>query len=168
MDPNQWVANYFTPARKDRNAIAGESRAPVALSPDSFEGVQLSDMQSMVLSLKEHPDAMHLDHEKFAVLDEQGVKDRTVVIHYQHVPSLDPSLSPDDPRQQEENPEPDGDMSPKWLSWRIKWKYAYIMTSNISESPAVLYETYMAKAKEFTDDDGVFDVHAAVHGGGGD
>jgi len=164
-DPNQWTSNYFTPARHDRNAIAGECRTPIDLSPDSFEGVSLSDMKSVVLNLKDHPDAKHLDHAVFAILDDQGIKDHTVVIHYRHVPALDPDMAPDDPRQQEEAPELDADMKPKWLSWRVRWKHAYVMTANLSWGENMIYEVYTSHPERFTDEDGVYDVDAAVHGG---
>lgn len=165
--PNQIVYNYLTPARHERNEIKGQSKTPVDLTPDSFKGQSIAHMQDIVRGLKDHPESKRLNHEQFVLVDEQGLKTETAVIYYYHTPPLDPELEPNDPRQKEENIEPDGIIEPHWLSWRVKWKDVSSMTANIAESPAMLYEVFIPNRERFINEQGVFDLDAAIGAPGG-
>ncbi|KAK6443077.1 hypothetical protein LTR95_000594 [Oleoguttula sp. CCFEE 5521] len=102
------IFNISTPARHDPNFLTPPSREPVQVVPDSFAGYTVSQMRDYATALQSRRDFYH---NIFAALDEQGIQDRTVVIHDYHIPPIDPDYPVDDPRQ--ENFEPDGDLNPK-------------------------------------------------------
>nr|OQO32541.1 hypothetical protein B0A51_00105 [Rachicladosporium sp. CCFEE 5018] len=153
------IFNVFTPARHEPSLLAPPSREPISVRPDPFADYTTSQMRGYATALQSRS---VFYHNIFAVLDEQGVQDRTVIIHYYHTPFIDPDYPADDPRQ--ENFEQDGNLNPKWLTWRIKWAEAYAMTANLDLKPAMKYEVYMNRPERFTDEEGVYDVEAAIKG----
>ncbi|OQN96685.1 hypothetical protein B0A48_17325 [Cryoendolithus antarcticus] len=160
-DRDRVLFNLFTPARHDPSLVTRPSREPVSLVPDDFADYTSAQLRDYTTALEGDE---QLYHRIFAVLDDQGAQDQTVVIHYYHVPPIDPDYPADDPRQMEECIEPDGDLHPKWLVWRIKWEEAYAMTANLDLKPAMKYEVYMNRPERFTDEKGVYDVEAAIKG----
>jgi hypothetical protein len=84
----------------------------------------------------------YLPQEAFAVLDERGAQDKTVVIHLWDEDIDDEALS-------------------TWRSWRVRWVDAEETVDGI-EGEMEIFEAIFLNSDQFTGEDGIFDFQKAM------
>lgn len=125
------------------------SETPVALPIDLFPADNSAgDFQTL---FSEKYDLWRKDHsicqDTFAVLDDRGAADGTVVVHH-HTTQMD-----DDTLEV---------MGEPWLTWRVRFEMALEIATQLEHGGMELVEEVLEKAApRFTGPDGVFDLLAA-------
>nr|OQO32542.1 hypothetical protein B0A51_00106 [Rachicladosporium sp. CCFEE 5018] len=123
--------------------------------PDSFFG-QSDDLLRQKFREYEADRDIAIERGLFLILDDRGVEDETVILHYWHEPGPHSSVDEDGCN------EPDGNHESRWLTWRIPWRTASSVTANMSTGVWMLYDLFFRRVEDFTSPEGVFDADRAL------
>jgi hypothetical protein len=130
-------ADALIPARRNPKPTPGPSKEPLDLVIDLFGDLSESQLCNLFLNSYSAINRM-LPQESFFVLDERGVREKTVVIY-----AWDPAI---------EDNEVD-----TWRSWRVRFEDAEDAIFGII-GPLEMYEDlFVLHADQFTGEDGIFD-----------
>lgn len=105
-----------------------------------FEGFSDSELRRLFMEHYKHGFGF-LPQEAFAVLDERGAQDKTVVIHLWDEDIDDEALS-------------------TWRSWRVRFVDAEETVDGL-EGSMEMFEAIFLDSDQFTGDDGIFDFQKA-------
>lgn len=144
--------NPFTPARSDASAILPHSKTPVDYTVEVFSDASDARLrqlcEELVRASRNEAGGSLFSGEQFAVLDERGCHDRTIVFHASYLP-----------------PEEE-DQTPSWHSWRVTWADAYEMDTQCEMTPDILYTVFLDMHDAYTNENGVFMATEALKAAG--
>jgi len=140
--------NNLNPAHLDPSAVLKPSKTPVnAYEITAFEDAsddRLRELSKEIMQKALSRGIRSICGMPFAVLDDRGVKDQTVVFHGQHL-NFDDEL----------------DETRYWRSWRVKWEDAYDMDMNLRMTVEIVDRVF-TQSDRFLDQEGVFHVRTAL------